>query len=72
MHQSGKDDEALAAYARALEADPRMLPPRLARAGLLLDLDRLDEAGSGIREPANTRSSRAACCCGRCGCSAAR
>ncbi|HMV37878.1 MAG TPA: PEP-CTERM system TPR-repeat protein PrsT [Plasticicumulans sp.] len=48
MHQSGKDDEALAAYARALEVDPRMLAARLARAGLLLDLDRLDEAGQDI------------------------
>lgn len=47
-HETGRSDEALTAYARALENDPRLLAARLARAGLLLDLDRLDEAGADI------------------------
>lgn len=47
-HLAGRNDEALTAYGRALEIDPRMLAARLARAGLLLDLDRLDAAGEDI------------------------
>ncbi|WP_431052020.1 XrtA/PEP-CTERM system TPR-repeat protein PrsT [Roseateles sp. L2-2] len=43
-HVQGKQDEALKGYERAIAADPRHIEAQLARAGLLIDLNRDAEA----------------------------
>jgi len=43
-HVAGRLEPAIAGYGRALEADPAHVETLLARAGLLVDLNRLDDA----------------------------
>lgn len=50
LHLRGDYQGALAAYAKAIQFNPKNLEPRLAMAGLLLDLGRLDEAEKEIAE----------------------
>ncbi len=47
-HARNKLDEALEFYTRAVELDPRLNAARLARAGLLIDLGRDDEAAADL------------------------
>jgi putative PEP-CTERM system TPR-repeat lipoprotein len=47
-HATGNVQAALAAYSEALTIAPEHLDARVARAGLLLDLGRLDEAGQDL------------------------
>lgn len=50
LHLKGDYQGALAAYTKAIDFNKKNLEPRLARAGLMLDLGRLDEAGAEISE----------------------
>ncbi len=47
-HARGKFDQALNAYDRALKLKPEHLEARVSRAGLLIDLQRVDQAGKDI------------------------
>ncbi|HVN34176.1 MAG TPA: XrtA/PEP-CTERM system TPR-repeat protein PrsT [Casimicrobiaceae bacterium] len=49
-HIKGDSQAALADYAKAIELDPANLDARVARAGLLLDLGRVDDADKAIAE----------------------
>lgn len=44
LHSEGKFIQALESYEKVAQADPSFLPPQLARASILLDLDRSREA----------------------------
>lgn len=48
LHVAGNAEAARSAYGKALSLDPSHIDARIARASLLLDLARLDEAGQDI------------------------
>lgn len=50
LHMKGDFQGALLAYGKSAAANPRNLDTRIARAGLMLDLERLDEADKEISE----------------------
>lgn len=50
LHASGKLNEALVAYGKSLAQDPAHLDSLLARAGVLIDVGRLDEARRDVAE----------------------
>ncbi len=50
LHLRGDYQGAIAGYSKAIQFNPKNLEPRLAMAGLLLDLGKLDEAGKEIEE----------------------
>lgn len=50
LHLKGDLQGALSAYAKSVSIDPRNLDTRFARAGLMLDLDRLDEADREVAD----------------------
>jgi putative PEP-CTERM system TPR-repeat lipoprotein len=55
-HGAGDVRAALEAYGRALELDPGSGDPRIARASLLVELGRLDEAAADIEYVVKTRA----------------